>query len=651
MLAAAAYLLVAVAFWWNVWTTHPTGTNCGCGDSPLFVWFIEWPAYALAHGLNPFHSTAMNYPSGVNLTFGEIYGLALAPITWVFGPVASVNVLLTLAPAASALAMFALLRRWVTWAPAAFAGGLFYGFSPFVIYNVSVSDGNLALLIVPPIVVGLLDDLLFLNPRRAVRTGLLLGLAMTLQFLLSAEYFVTLVMMGAVAIAVITVYAIVRAPRTFTLRAPQVLIGLATSFMVAAALLVIPVWYGTAGPSHLPKHVWPTDLVAYSGTTLQEFVSAALPGGPFSATFSNIPYAQQVGGYLIPVISDQYFGYGIVFVLLAGLFIWRRDLRLWLFGALGAVSVVLSLGMSKTAPLPWNFIGKLPVFDNAFPKRLVIYTYGAAAIMLALTIGHVYVGINARRTNAVSGGSDAQLADQQQGRIQAQLAKLPPSTGAVVATLVALIALLPIASFVNPTTPMPVRPVVVPTWFRTAGTHLPDHQVLLIFPALWSNKEGSMTWQAVDHMNYSIVGQGGAVGVYTGLPQVDQPGAIVLSLVSYPAFGIPVLEAPQVDAVRALLDHMGVTMVVIPDQTGLAPRDRIYSVTLAASLMTAATGKAPAHEASAWVWSGVQHAPPPVQLASGAITRCNAGLPLQGVVAVRAASQCVLAAREGTSKR
>ena len=184
----------------------------------------------------------MNYPSGVNLTFGEIYGLALAPITWVFGPVASVNVLLTLAPAASALAMFALLRRWVTWAPAAFAGGLFYGFSPFVIYNVSVSDGNLALLIVPPIVVGLLDDLLFLNPRRAVRTGLLLGLAMTLQFLLSAEYFVTLAMMGAVAIAVIAVYAIVRAPRTFSLRAPQVLIGLATSFMVAAALLVIPVW-------------------------------------------------------------------------------------------------------------------------------------------------------------------------------------------------------------------------------------------------------------------------------------------------------------------------------------------------------------------------------------------------------------------------
>ena len=160
-----------------------------------------------------------------------------------------------------------------------------------------------------------------------------------------------------------------------------------------------------------------------------------------------------------------------------------------------------------------------------------------------------------------------------------------------------------------------------------------------------------MTWQAVDHMNYSIVGQGGAVGVYTGLPQVDQPGAIVLSLVSYPAFGIPVLEAPQVDAVRALLDHMGVTMVVIPDQAGLAPRDRIYSVTLAASLMTAATGKAPAHQASAWVWSGVQHAPPPVQVASGAITRCNAGLPLQGVVAVRAASQCVLAAGEGSSKR
>ena len=29
--------------------------------------------------------------------------------------------------------MFVLLRRWVSWAPAAFFGGLVYGFSPFMV--------------------------------------------------------------------------------------------------------------------------------------------------------------------------------------------------------------------------------------------------------------------------------------------------------------------------------------------------------------------------------------------------------------------------------------------------------------------------------------------------------------------------------------
>jgi hypothetical protein len=37
-----------------VWFEHPsTTTICGCGDSSLFSWFLNWPAYAIRHGLNP----------------------------------------------------------------------------------------------------------------------------------------------------------------------------------------------------------------------------------------------------------------------------------------------------------------------------------------------------------------------------------------------------------------------------------------------------------------------------------------------------------------------------------------------------------------------------------------------------------------------
>ena len=41
-------------------TTH---TLCGCGDPALFLWFFQWPATALAHGQNPFFSTALFHPA------------------------------------------------------------------------------------------------------------------------------------------------------------------------------------------------------------------------------------------------------------------------------------------------------------------------------------------------------------------------------------------------------------------------------------------------------------------------------------------------------------------------------------------------------------------------------------------------------------
>ena len=138
LIGTCGYLLLSFFIWSNVWR-HPTSTTtCGCGDSSLFTWFIEWPAYAISHGLDPFFSTAMHVPGGVNLLANTSViglGFVLAPVTWLFGPVASLNVALTLAPVLSALSMFILLRRWVSWTPAAFIGGLLYGFSPFILVS------------------------------------------------------------------------------------------------------------------------------------------------------------------------------------------------------------------------------------------------------------------------------------------------------------------------------------------------------------------------------------------------------------------------------------------------------------------------------------------------------------------------------------
>ncbi|MGO8872160.1 MAG: hypothetical protein ACLQPH_12320, partial [Acidimicrobiales bacterium] len=166
LLASGAYLILSLIIWSHVWTGHPTSvTTCGCGDTAPTIWYMAWPAYAMTHGLNPLYSTAIGYPNGVNLIFAA-FGIVMAPFTWLFGPVAALNVVLTASPVLSALAMFALVRRWVSWMPAAFVAGLFYGFSPFVLINLGVAHVDFVMIAIPPLVVICLDELLIRQHRR-----------------------------------------------------------------------------------------------------------------------------------------------------------------------------------------------------------------------------------------------------------------------------------------------------------------------------------------------------------------------------------------------------------------------------------------------------------------------------------------------------
>ena len=180
-LATAAYLVLAVAVWWGVWSGHPTTTStCGCGDTSLLTWFMAWPAYALRHGGGLFFSTRALHPYGINIPANTSFlaiSLPLAPLTWVAGPVASLNDAATLAPVAGALSARALLLRWVAWQPAAFVAGLFYGFSPFVLENLALQHVEFATLVVPPLLFLCLDELLVRQRDRALRSGFLAGIA------------------------------------------------------------------------------------------------------------------------------------------------------------------------------------------------------------------------------------------------------------------------------------------------------------------------------------------------------------------------------------------------------------------------------------------------------------------------------------------
>jgi hypothetical protein len=624
--AAGLYLLLAVLVWWNVWSSHPTSTTtCGCGDSSLFTWFLEWPAYALSHGLNPLYSTAMFFPHGVNLvanTSELAFGVALAPVTWLFGPVATLNVALTLSPALSALAMFVLLRRWVSWMPAAFVGGLFYGFSPLIL--VSLTDAHLmvGMAATAPLVVACLDELLFRQRRKPILTGVVLGLLVTVQFFIGSEVLATMVLIGVIGIVLVVAWGALH-PSELRRHLPYALVGLAAGVVTAAALLAYPVWFALAGPAHISGPVWPGLYLGYEGTVLKSFVIPAAA----SPSFTN--FAHRVGGYQGPSLSSQYFGFGAVAVLVGGVAVWWRDRRLWLFGAVAVITAVFSWGAAPKSWRPWQLFSGLPQLENIIPSRFVLITYLAVAVMVGLIVDHTFV--------AVSGRHAAKRAHAAERRRQ----RRRPWSGAVAGLVVATVAVVPPAVYLAQSMPITTQPVVLPAWFQNVAPHLRGRQVLLVLPVPFAAIQSSLTWQAVDAMHYSMVGGGGPGGV-TQRAGKERKGQVVIANASF-AFNGQTVTPADIVSVRRALDDWGVTMVVIPDQNDLPPYDRISSVVSAAALITAATGAPPVHQAQAWVWTGVDRAGRSVVPPTAAFAGCTAGEATSGTVPVERATACVLA--------
>ena len=595
--AGGAYLGLSVVLWWHVWTTHPTSvTTCGCGDSSLFTWFLAWPAHAIAHGLDPWYSTAMFHPGGVNLlaNTSEVgIGVVLAPVTWLFGPVATLNVALTLSPVLSALAMFVLLRRWVSWSPAAFTGGLLYGFSPLVLVSLTDAHLMLGLLVVPPLVVLCLDELLIRQRRRPVRMGVLLGLLAVAQFFIGTEVLVIMGVTAAVVVGLVVVWAAVRHPDELHRRARPALVGLGTGAGVAVVLLAYPVWFTLAGPAHLSGPIWGAIYRGYGGVSFRQY---ALPT-PASPSFNAL--TARLGGYQGPTLSGQYLGIGLLAVLAIGTLVWRRDRRLWVFGLAALVTVPLSVQLNKHVWVPWKLLIHVPLVDDIIPSRFLSMTYLAVAVMLGIIVD--------RTRTAVADRVDR-----------------PPVAGSLAGVAVALVALVPVATYLAASTPMTVQPVVLPAWYAEVAPHLAPDQVVLAYPVPFSGVQSVLTWQAVGGLHWSLVGGSGPGSAWFRAGRLESGEKIIAAS---SAEGLtPAETTPRaVASVRQAMDAVGVTTVVVPDQTGLPRYDQVTDVASAVGLMTAATGRAPVHTAHAWVWTDVGSAGPAAVLTSAQLQACIAG--------------------------
>jgi hypothetical protein len=610
--AFAFYLGLSVLLWWGAWSSHPTTvTTCACNDPSLFVWFLEWPAYAIAHGHNLFYSSSLFHPQGINLLSNTgvlALGVPLAPVTWLFGPVATLNVASTLGPALSALAMFWLLRRFVSWTPAAFAGGLVFGFSPFAIDNLAVAHLNTEFLALVPLMIGCIDELCLRQSRRWPVVGGVLGLLVTVQFFLSTEMLVIVGFCTISGLVILVLYAAVFRREELVAKAPRTLGGLAVATCLAIVLLSYPVWFALDGPAHLSGLVWPTVEPGSGGIQLANL---------WHLRFQSAQGLHLFAGYEGPALpEDEYLGIGLLSVLGAGAAFYRRDLKLWFFGAVGLVSVALSLPATSSYWVPWRVLEHVPLIDNVAAARFFGITTACVAVMLGVVVD---------RTHATVQGETARFITRYRGTCR-PAGVVAGGTAAMVAIAVACVAIVPMGSAVAGNVPLTTQGVALPKWFADDGAHLPAGQVVLAYPPPVTGGS-AMTWQAIDLLRFSMATGGGPESIAARAGK-ERAGLDVITQASLVLSPPPPATTSNIEAVRQALSGWGVTMVVVPDPSDLEPRySRVSSTAWALGMFTLAIGRLPLFEDDAWVWTRVRSLDRPLAITARSFATCtSAGL-------------------------
>ena len=485
---------------------HMTG-NIG-PDAIDQVWWLAWTAFALPHGHNVFSAQWQNYPAGENFGVNGsmlALGVLFMPITKLFGPVVTWNIALRLAVALSASSMCLVLRRWTTWWPAAFVGGLLYGFSAYMAYN----EGNYLFLVfvpLPPVIFLLLHEILVRQHWRPGRTGALLGVVCTLQFFIWSEVLASAVVMGAVAVVLFLLVS----RHQVAERRHYAVTAFAYGLGVGGLLLLFPVIYALAGPQSI-------------GGTLQH-PSAVFPSDLFG---SFVPSTQWLGTNGMTAMANQRFFYATALylgvplvVVLVSFAVFLRQRRTILFaGAMALIAFVLSLGPNlrvdghdTSIPLPFVVFEHRPVLGGLIPSRFALYTALFAAAMFAIGLDELW-----RRM-----------------RRSGRPAWMPPRWRIVVAagTLAALTAaaVIPLV----PRHTQPSTPTNVPSLVTTAAVEaIPAGSVVLAYP--YPDLSGGLFFfapydimldQAVAGMRFKLIGGYGWFPSPRGTTSISSPSVL-----------------------------------------------------------------------------------------------------------------------------
>ncbi|MEU4241068.1 DUF2079 domain-containing protein [Actinoplanes sp. NPDC026619] len=357
------------------------------GDTAFFEWVLSYGVHLLRDGGDPFFTTLLNTPLGVNLaanTSVTVYAILLAPVTVLAGPQVSFVTVLTLNLAGSAFAWYVFLNRWLARNRLSAAiGGLFCGFAPGFI---SHANGHLNWTSgwIAPVVLWWLLKLR--EKGRWLRNGAILGLLLGTAFSLAAEGLFFTALTGAVFVIAWSMSRTTWPEARAAL--PTVLAALGVTAVVAGAILAYPLYMHFAGPQ------------TFKGTGFNQTHYAEDLASYFSFAQRSLAAKAGFGSDLAPNPTEatSFFGLPLMILVIASLImLYRRadkgrraTLRALI--VVGLVFMTLSLGprlhymgTETDIPMPYALLQNLPLFDSALPLRFALVLVGVIGIVLALT--------------------------------------------------------------------------------------------------------------------------------------------------------------------------------------------------------------------------------------------------------------------------
>jgi hypothetical protein len=347
-------------------------------DPNFFVWSLRWWPYSVAHGINPMATNLIGAPAGFNLswlTTVPVIALLAAPVTAIFGPIVTFNLLVAIAPPLAAWAAFVLCRRLTGRFWPAFAGGVVYGFSAYEMDHTVAGHLNLTFCLLLPLIAYLV--LLWRDGRvSSVLFVTVLALGLILQALIFLETFAGLTLFWVAGLLA----AYLLADRSLRPMIARLSRNVGFAYLAAVVLLLPYFIYVIANAPVGYSLITPRANSLNLESLIVPRPSRTLGIGWLHHASARLPDYSLAGYVGVPLL-----------LLVLGLALWSWDRKITRFlvimfvlSILVALGPDVSVGGLHTIPLPWALLWKLPFARSAFPVRFVVFGYLALAVMVSV---------------------------------------------------------------------------------------------------------------------------------------------------------------------------------------------------------------------------------------------------------------------------